>query len=227
MFKTKDNVVRIDIAEDISEVVFPAADFSILNMPVDHEESDDIFTNLYNSPTNRHIALVFCRHKRADRMAATGNFGRDNPFTYLDNVHVFYEKASSSSNNGLLPVSEQAVIYYKGNTPDVKKTQWFASEDSGHSNATTLWNVSAQQDEPSESTYFQRFCWEVGQLLMSMSSPMEHRRFIYGFPVENDADSLFSFCRAHNLQVQLYVRTTKEATELLDLYKQSLSKESM
>lgn len=219
MFKTRDGSVRIDIAEDLSEVSFPASDFSIINIPTDHEEAEDLFKNLYNSPAFRHISLVLCRHKRSDRMRAMSNFDRIGKFSYLDSVHIWYERASSSSNNGFLPVSEQGVLLYKGSTPDVRKTEWF-SQDGQHSNATTLWNVAPSEGEGISSTYFQKFCWEVLLLLMSMSAPLEHNRFIYGFPANGDAISLFKFCKKFNINVQLYVKTAKEASDLLEKYKE-------
>jgi hypothetical protein len=219
MFKTRDGLVRIDIAEDLSEVTFPTSDFSIVNMPSDHEEAEDLFDNLYNSPTNRHLSLVFCRHKRSDKLSALSNFSKIKNFEYLDSVHVWYEKASSSSNNGLLPVSEQAVIVFKGSTPDVKNTAWFGEQD-GQSNATTLWNVSSQDGEPQKNTYYQKFCWETAMLLMSMSYPLESKRFIYGYPLDSDALSLFSFVKKYKIEVQLYVKTTKEANDLLEKYKE-------
>jgi len=116
-------------------------------------------------------------------------------------------------------VSEQGVILYKGSTPDVKKTGWFAPDEQ-YSNATTLWNVAPSQDEGIGSTYFQKFCWEVPMILLSMARPLEHNRFIYGLPVNGDAAALFKFCKYYNIAVQLYVKTTKEASELLEKYKE-------
>lgn len=219
MFKTRDGLVRIDIAEDLSEVIFPPADFSILNMPHDHEEAADLFTNLFNSPTSRHISLVFCRHKRGDRLRAMSNFDHIGNWNYLDSIHVWYEKASSSSNNGFLPVSEQGIVLYKGSVPDVKKTEWFSSDDTQYSNATTLWNVASQPNEGSTSTYYQKFCWEIPLLLTSMAAPIEHKRFIYGFPTNGDEESIFKFCKLYGFSIQLYVKTAKEASDLIERYK--------
>ena len=217
MFKSKDGLIRIDVAEDLSEVAFPPADFSIVNVPVDHEEAEDLFNNLYNTPTNRHVSLILNRHRRSERLKAMSNLDRQ-PFTYLDSVHLWYERASSSSNNGFLPISEQGLIVYKGSAPDVKRTSWFGDHD-GNPNATTLWNLAPSQNEPSPHTYFQKFSWEMGLLLYSMSAPLEHNKFIYGFDLDSDAENLFFFCKEHGIEVQLYTRTSKEASELLERYK--------
>lgn len=219
MFQTRDGLVRIDIAEKLSEVAFPASDFSIINLPYDKKEASELFTNLYNSPSSKHVSLVLIRQKKSDKLKTMGNFDSIGDWAYLDSVHLWYEKASSSSNNGFLPVSEQGVLVHKGSAPDVKKTSWF-SDNQEFSNATTLWNLASQENEEISSTYYQRFCWELPMLLMSMMRPLENNRFIYGLPIREDAHNIFKFCRQYNISVQLYVRTTKEASELLEKYKE-------
>jgi hypothetical protein len=219
MIVTDDGLVRIEIASDLSEVIFPASDFSLVNMPTDHEEAEDLFKNLYNTPTNRHISLVFNRHKKEDHIKALANFN-NTPFTYLDSVHLLYEKATITSTSTFLPLSEGVVILHKGNTPDVATTSWFASEGVAgpRTNATTIWNVAPSEGEPKKFSYYNKLSWEVILLAMSMASPLEHRRFIYALPLDGDETSLFELCKKYNLKVQLYCENMQAANKLLEKY---------
>ena len=108
MFRSKDGLITIEIVRDISEAVFSNTDFSILNVPFESGKTRKMFRSLYNSPTTKHLSMVLCRHQRKNRLAALANY--DNlPLKYLDTVNLTYEKATSCSNNGFLPMSEGTI----------------------------------------------------------------------------------------------------------------------
>ena len=218
MFRSHDDLIRIDVCRNINSVIFPPVDCSILNIPDDANDAKNLFSSLWNAPAVHHLSLLFCRHKKKNRLKAMSNFA-NTPFSYLDSVHIWYEKASSCSNNGFLPLSEQGVLLHKGTIPNIKNTDWFASD---LSNATTLWNVSVQEKEPRQFTYHQKFSWEIVLLLLSMCKPWTYQRFIYGF--SGDRDSIFEFCRTFNIGVQLYESTAQEANELIKQYEEKYGK---
>lgn len=215
MIASKDGLIRIDQAASLASVVFPPASWSVVNLPIEADDAERMFKNLYNSPTSRHICLVLCRHRRKERLAATANISKAIQWSYLDTVSIWYEKPSTCSNNGLLPVAEPGFLMYKGDTPDAKRTEWFGD---GLANATNLWNLATQADEGAHS-YYQKFSWEMNMLLMGLAGPLEHGRFIYGMPlVESDRRLIFGFCRHFDIGVQLYAKTHYEAEEIIREY---------
>jgi len=216
MIASEDGVIRVDQTVSLSSVVFPPAAWSVINLPTEVDEADKIFKNLYNSPTSRHILLALSRHRRKERLAATANIARATQWSYLDTVSIRYDKPSTCSNNGLLPIAEPGFLMYKGgDTPDARRTEWFAD---GLANATNLWDLAAQPDEGT-SSYYQRFSWEMNMLLMSLAGPLENSRFIYGIPLsEADWSSVFRFCRHFDVGVQLYAKTHYEAEEIVREY---------
>lgn len=217
MLKSTDGLIKVDQAASLADVVFPPASWSVINIPVDSSEAQAVFKNLYNSPTTRHVSLVLCRHRRRDRLAATSNINLapSQGWSYLDTVSVWYEKPSTCSNNGLLPISEPAFLLHKGEMPDTRRTSWFSKDAA---NATNLWNLATQEKEGDASSY-QKFSWEMNMLLMSLAAPLEHGRFIYGAPITGtEHKSLFGFCRRFGIGVQLYTKTHSESEALISEY---------
>jgi hypothetical protein len=215
--RSKDGLIDVEQVSNIANVVFPPASWSVINLPTSEDDAKAILRGLYNSATTRHISLAVARHRRKDRLEATGMIRHAIPegWGYLDTVNIFYEKPSSCSNNGLLPVSEVGFVLYKGSMPAVTTTAWFSD---GLNNATNLWNIATQKDEGAFS-YFQKFSWEVNMLLMSLSSPIENSRFIYGLPLtEIEQISLFKFCEYFGIGVKLYVDTQLEVDAILKSY---------
>jgi hypothetical protein len=52
-----------------------------------------------------------------------------------------------------------------------------------------------------------------------MAMPLEHSKFIYGFPLDSDERvSLFKFCQKYKIGVQLYAETTNEAQKIIKHY---------
>jgi len=223
MLKTSDERITITPASSASDIVFEPADWSVSNIPTTADEADALARHLYYMPVNNHVALLLCRHKRKERLKGLSmvnsfvNRSKSDPveWKFLDTVCIWYEKPSSCSNNGLLPVSEPGFLVYKGSIPDTSKTKWFNEE---HSNATNLWNLSSQPEEENKflSTYHQKFSWEMNLLLMSLCGPLEYRRFIYAFPMnETELRSLHKMCVVHDLKAQLVASNIEEAEKMI------------
>ena len=218
MIRSHDDLIRVEVINNISEIPPVAADFSILNLPLSETDTRGELLNIFNSPTARHTTLLLNRHNRKERISTTMNLSiaQKTGFEYLDTVTIWYERSSTCSNNGFLPVCEVGYLFHKGAAPDVKTTAWF-SEDK--SNATNLWNITSQENEPKSVTYYQKFAWEVPLLLMSLAKPLENRRFIYTPELSDyEYDSLFKFCRQHNIGVQLYSASDAIALHIVRSY---------
>jgi hypothetical protein len=213
MPSTKDKKIHVEVIQGYRIACHPF-DWAIANVPVVQEWSKDLFASMYNSPSTRSRILCTTRHRRKDRPGSLGNLGSisDAGWEYLDTVCVWYEKPSSCSNNGLLPVAEAAHIFFKGAPPDAKKTSWFSEE---YANATTLWNLSAQKEEGAH-TNFQKFSWEMNLLMMSLSAPLEHGKFSYFAPItEQEIISAHKFCKLYGLEARVYVSTEEQAINLI------------
>lgn len=216
ILKTKDDRITITQAANPSSLVFDPADWSVVNIPVDHEEATMLSRHLYNMPTSSHLSMLLTRHRRRDRLKALSNVsawgsGNDLNWTFFDSVNITYEKPSSCSNNGLLPISESGLLVYKGAAPDASNTKWF---NDTLANATNFWDVTVQKSEGSlyKNTYHQKFSWEVNLILKSLVTGNENRSFIYGLPVlPTEMISLWTFCTVHNLKVQLIAKNPNEA----------------
>lgn len=223
---SRDDTVRVDVTKNLSQVVFPASCYSIVNVPASIAEAVALFENLYNNPSQRHIVLAFCRHPKRKTLCSMANLlvvDERTEWSYLDTVHVWYEKPSSSSNSAFLPLTEEAYLFYKGPTPNIANTKWFSGGgDKDPPNATNLWNVSPQAGEKSPFSYYRKFCWEIPLLLASMSVPLEVRRFIYAAEWDSDPnyESLFKFCVEHQMQVQLYAPDLEQAQRAVNRYEE-------
>ncbi len=215
MYESLDKLVSVDVAGDMSQVSFPEADFSIVNLPSEEAEAKLLFNHLYNTPVNNHVALVVNRHKRKEtRFQSLFNLQQINNFKYLDAVHIWYEKSSGGNSCGFSQVCEPGWLFYKGDElPDMKRTEWFSNS---HNNATNLWAVSPNVGEIYEHTYYQYFNFETALLLYSLASPSATRKFIYGF--DGDDENLWAFCKTHSIGVYLYERSDVEAKSLVEKY---------
>jgi hypothetical protein len=223
MLTSKDGLIRVDQVASLASIVFPPSAWSVMNLPTDPADAQAMYKNLFNTPTARHVSLALCRHRRKERLAATANvvLSQDAGWSYLDTVSLWYEKPSTCSNNGLLPVAEPGFLLYKGDTPDAKRTSWFGEKNAA--NATNLWNLATQEEEDATWSYYQKFSWEMNMLLMSLATPLEHTRFIYGMPLaESDWTSVFKFCKHFLVGVQLYVKAHDEAEAILAAYEKFL-----
>jgi len=215
--KTKDGILEIEYINNVSAIVFDAADWSVVSLSEEETHNKLLANNLYNTPVVSHVALVLNRNQRKKRIQAQAGtqFFLD-LWKYLETVSITYPKPNSGSNNGFLPIAETGYLFYKGDIPNTKNTAWF-QEDSGHANATNLWDLSTQADEP-ENLYYQKFSWELQLLLKSMSGSLECRKFIYA--VDTNCDELYGiykFCKTYCLKCKLYITDNVEYRKMQTL----------
>jgi len=222
MFKSKDEKITVFTGKDANNVFTPA-DWSVVNIPLEATEAESLAKHLFNTPSSRHVGLLVTRSRREDRIDGISNirfFKKD--WKFLDNVNILYERASSCSKKGLLPVSETGFLVYKGTeSPNVPATSWFNEKKP---NATTFWDLrqSSLEDpegEMSKHTYYQKFSWELQLLLYSMCKPLVYRKFIYGLKIsDSEMVTLSKFCLKMNLSVQLFAKDAKRAEQLIKIY---------
>lgn len=215
MYRSRDGKITVDVVKTSGDAVFPAADFSILNIPVNPGDAKSMFFNLFNSPAQRHMTLILDRHPRKSKLEAIGNLkeATQHGFSYLDTVHLWYERANTSSNIGLLPVAEGGHIFYKGDIPNVKNTSWFSPDNP---NATNHWGLSPAEYEGRAATYHKKFAWEIGLLLYTMSEPVEHKRMIYG--LDDDHEHVLKFAKVYGIQVHFLATSDAVAKQILSRY---------
>jgi hypothetical protein len=220
MFRSKDGLVRIEQVSNFSDAVFLPASWSVINIPNNTEQAESLFKNLYNTPTTRHVTLVLNRNRKKDKLHAISNIilAQKQGWSYLDTVSIMYEKGITSSSS-LSSVSEIGYILYKGEPPELKNTAWFAE----NGNASNLWNLSAQAEEPLKATTYQKFSWEIQLLLLSLSKPNEYSKFIYGLPAsDSELVSIFQFVNTYQVSVLLYVPDISSAELILSNYNKFL-----
>lgn len=213
MFQTKDKVLTIHTADEPTQVVFPPVDFGFVNVPETASDTKQLFTNLWNTTAARSLILAFTRHKRHNKLAAMANLYSIESWEYFDTITVQYEKTLGSNNGRFVPISEQAVLFYKGEQPDAAQTSWFSDS---RTNATNLWDVTARPEEGNEFTYSGRFSWEMGLLLYSMTKPLAHRTMLY--TLDTDHENAIGFARHLKLKMHTVVQTDAEAKEMIKTY---------
>jgi hypothetical protein len=169
---------------------------------------------------------MLSRSKRDDRtvsLANVGSFCSNNAegWMFLDTISVAYDKPSSCSNSGLLPISELGFLFYKGTTgPNIQATSWFKDD---RQNATNVWDLGVNPLEAelvgTKHTYHQRFSWEMNLLMYSLSTPMAYRNFIY-MPklTEAEAVSLCHFCKKFSVKVQIIAKTADYADKIIGIF---------
>lgn len=213
MFRSQDGKITAAVVKSLGETAFPTADFSILNVPLDQAAAASMFTNLANMPCPRHTALVFARYPRGSKIEAIKNLSQHDPLNFLDMVHLWYEKPSTSSNVGFLPVAEDGYLFYKGDAPNVKNTAWFADKKP---NATNFWGVSPAEYEGRAATHFRRFSWEIALLLYTMCEPIQSKRMIYG--LDEDHEHVLKFSKTYGVQVHFLVSSEELAKNIISKY---------
>ena len=213
MFQTKDKVLTIHTADEPTSVAFPPADFGFINVLETAQDTKTLFKNLWNTPASRTLLMAFSRHKRHNKLAAMANFYAIESWEYFDTITLQYEKTLGSNNGRFVPISEQAVLFYKGDQPDAGQTSWFSES---RTNATNLWDVNARPEEGNEFTYSGRFSWEMGLLLYSMCKPLAFRTMLY--TLDTDHENAIAFARHLKLKMHTVLKDDDQAKLMIKEY---------
>jgi hypothetical protein len=219
MFRSDDDVIRVEVVNSLAHVIFPPCDGSIVPASVDPVEMRAIMHGLWNSPCDKHVSLVLPRHRRSQSMKVLENIAQIKDWQYLDTVQIVYEKTIQSNASSFVRNSESGFLFFKGDFPQIDKTQWFNPD---YSNATTTWGVSPQPEEPIRNTAYQRFSWELMLLMVTLCHPLHYGRFVYALDANDD--NILQFAAYHQIPLQLYSQTVGEAGAIIEKYQEIKSK---
>lgn len=219
MYRSDDDVIRIDVVNNISNVVFPPCDGSIVPALIDPVEMRAMMYNLYNSPSDKHVCLVLPRHRRSQTLKAMENLSQVKDWNYLDTVQIIYEKTVQSNASSFVRNSESGYLFYKGEFPQIDKTHWFNPD---YSNATTTWSLTPQPEEPVRNSAYLRFSWEKLLLMVTLSQPLHYGRFIYA--LDPSDENILHFASYHQIPLQLYSQNADEADQIIKRYQEIKSK---
>jgi hypothetical protein len=211
--RSKDDVIRIDVVNSVCNAIFPACDGSIVQAAVDPIEHKALMFNLWNAPTDKHVCIVLPRQRRSQTTQVLSNVANTQNWNFLDCVNICYEKTVQSNASSFVKNSETGYLFYKGDFPNLDKTKWFNPE---YSNATTTWYLSPQPEETLRNSSYQRFCWDLMLLLVTLSQPLRYGRFVYG--LDPNDDNILNFAAFHQIPLQLYTDDPNRAQEIVETY---------
>lgn len=220
MLTSRDGSLTVLIGDPWSVNYYPA-DWSVHVIPPELDQAMALSRHLYNTPTTKHVTLLFPRSRRDDRVLCLANVkGFCENWIFLETVSIIYEKPSSCSNAGLLPISETGFLLYKGKELNIRATQWFSDNKT---NATNCWDLGVNNLEKElagvKYSYYQKFSWEMNLLLYSMCKPLAARSFIWSIKLtDQEIGSIKVFCKTMNVKSQVVVKNLESAEKLLSVY---------
>lgn len=226
MLRSIDGSVTIESVKAKGELIVPASDVSVVNVPISPSESDKLFSAIYNIPTDRHVCLVLIRHSKNDYLKALSNVTKIKHLDYMDEVHITYQKSSKRAGS-FTHLGESGFLFYKGSQPIVENTNWFRNDVNGL-NASNHWDLgvyNTNEDKLKEKgnmTVFPKFAWELGLLLMTLASPVQHKRIFWSLPWD---ENLLNFVYEWKLRLHLVTATDVDAYDALTAYEKIVNKE--
>jgi len=215
LIRSTDDIIRIDIVKSLSHAIFPACDGSIVAASSDPIEHKAIMFNLFNAPSDKHICMVLPRQRRSQTLAVLSNISQTQNWQFLDCVNIIYEKTVQSNASSFVRNSETGYLFYKGDFPNLEKTRWFNPD---YSNATTTWNLAPQPEETIRNSSYQRFCWEILLLIVTLCQPLHYGRFVYG--LNPDDENILYFASYHQIPIQLYTDNPEKAQSIINKYEE-------
>jgi len=226
MLRSSDGLLTIEAVKTKSDLIIPASDVSVVNIPIVASESEKLFSAIYNVPTDRHVCLVLVRHSKGDYLKALGNVSKIKHLDYMDEVHITYQKSSKRAGS-FTHLGESGFLFYKGSQPIVENTNWFRNDSNGL-NASNHWDLGiyAPTDdkikEKGNQTVYPKFAWELGLLLMTLASPIQHKRVVWTLPWD---DNLLNFVSEWGLRLHLVTSSDVDAYDALTAYEKITPKE--
>lgn len=226
MLRSVDGFFTIEANKTKTDLIFPASDVSVVNVPENSNESDKLFKSIYNVSTDRHLCLVLARHSKSDYLKALSNITKIKHLDYMDEIHITYQKSSKRSGS-FTHLGESGFLFYKGSQPVVENTSWFRNDINGL-NASNHWDLgiySILEDslkEKGDKTIFPKFSWELGLLLMTLATPLQHKRIVWTLPWD---ENLLYFIKAWGLRLHLITSSDVDAYDALTAYEKIVAKE--
>lgn len=220
MFKSRDGLLNVDVVKKVSDQPLPASDFSIFNVPVEKSDAKQLFNNIKNVCTFKHLSLITCRHKKAEQLQGYNNISTyGNVLGFADTVNITYQ-TTLHRGHGFSSLAETAFLFYKEAPPNYEVTSWYRD---GFSNATNFWDTNPYSSDPdrkdkSESTVYSKFTWDVGLLMLTACQPLEHKSFVWG---QDPMDiNMFRFCKTFTVKVYTFAESTDAAEKVLAAYEE-------
>ena len=226
MLRSADGLLTIEASKLKSDLIVPASDVSVVNVPENSSESEKLFKAIYNVPTDRHLCLALLRHSKGDYLKALGNVAKIKHLDYMDEVHITYQKSSKRAGS-FTHLGESGFLFYKGSQPTVENTNWFRNDVNGL-NSSNHWDLgiySVSDDklkEKGERTIFPKFAWELGLLLMTLATPLQHKRVVWTLPWD---ENLLHFAYEWGLRLHLVTISDVDAYDALTAYEKIVNKE--
>lgn len=226
MLRSADGSLTIESIKTKGDLIIPASDVSVVNVPLISSESEKLFNAIYNVPTDRHICLVLARHSKGDYLKALGNVAKIKNLDYMDEVHITYQKSSKRAGS-FTHLGESAFLFYKGGQPTVENTSWFRNDSNGL-NASNHWDLDIYSPadekikEKGNKTIYPKFAWELGLLLMTLATPIQHKRIVWTLPWD---ENLMQFVHDWGLKLHLVTASDVDAYDALQAYEKLKPKE--
>lgn len=224
MLRSIDGMLTVEASRTKTDLIIPASDVSVVNVPENSAESDKLFKSIYNVSTDRHICLVLIRHSKGDYLKALSNVTKIKNLDYMDEVHITYQKSSKRSGS-FTHLGESGFLFYKGSQPIVENTSWFRNDANGL-NASNHWDLgiySISEDkikEKGDRTIFPKFSWELGLLLMTLATPLQHKRVVWTLSWD---ENLLNFITEWGLRLHLITNSDVDAYDALTAYEKIVS----
>lgn len=226
MLRSNDGMLTIEAIKTKSDLIIPASDVSVVNVPLISSESDKLFNAIYNVPTDRHLCLVLARHSKSDYLKALNNITKIKVLDYMDEVHITYQKSSKRAGS-FTHLGESGFLFFKGGQPTVENTNWFRNDSNGL-NASNHWDLDIyshtdeKNKEKGNKTIYPKFAWELGLLLMTLATPIQHKRIVWTVPWD---ENLLHFVSNWGLKLHLVTATDVDAYDALTVYEKINNKE--
>lgn len=226
MLRSADGLLTIEAIKTKNDLIIPASDVSVVNVPVMPNEAEKLFSAIYNVPTDRHVCLILVRHSKGEYLKALGNITKIKNLDYMDEVHITYQKSSKRAGS-FTHLGESGFLFYKGGQPIVENTSWFRNDSNGL-NASNHWDLDiyAPADEKIKEkgnrTIYPKFAWELGLLLMTLATPIQHKRIVWTLPWD---ENLLQFTHEWGLRLHLVTASDVDAYDALTAYEKFKPKE--
>lgn len=220
MLRSSDGNFTVDSIKNKSNMVIPAADVSVINIPVKTTEFDQLVKSVENIPTDKHLVLFTSRHTKADVLRSVANLTRIKNLEFLDIVHLTYQK-SSRKTGSFTHLAECGYLFYKGITPSIDNTFWFRGNS--FANASNHWDVSPYSDdrmkENTDISVYPKFAWDIGLILMTLAYPLSHNKMVWSLPWD---EGLISFSVNSGVKLHLITSNDDDAVLALKTYEDLL-----
>lgn len=225
ILQSRDKRITIEVnTKSLLESVFPQADFSFTNLPLDEKTTSRLFKKLYSAQKNNHCCLIYVHHPRKTRIQAMSNAIHIEKagFKFHDFIHLTYDNPYKSIQKNLTPLGELGLLFTKSYDVNKNESRWFREEE-GTGDCSNVWDLSVAKGEITnkKATCSRHFCLELGYIMASLSSPLICRKFlVIGAPEKAHTE----FALKRNLDMYGITSDLALAKRVIRYYNTTISK---